>query len=322
MVLELEPIMQWKLKSLVQRNAARLPASISNAIYFRLQRHCGNLRPKRISPLNRLTIGLEFCRQIAEHGRSIDGASILEVGTGWRLNVPIACWLCGADRITTVDLNRLLRPELIRSDLSFLVRNEATILARFEPRYGDLLQESRWRALLNFASREWELPELCELLHLEYIAPGDAGCVPLERHSVDFHISSNTLEHIPAETLAKIFTEAKRVARPGALLLHQVDHTDHFSHADRNLSPINFLQYGDTQWNHYAGNRYAYVNRLREDDYLRIFRDCGLEVLATTSQPNEQVLQQLKRLALNDRFQSKPVDVLARLNSLFVLEAR
>lgn len=313
--------MQWKLKALVQRNAARLPQSISNAVYFRLQRHCGNLRLKRISPVNRLSIGFEFCRQVAEHGRSIDGASILEVGTGWRLNVPIASWLCGADRITTVDLNRLLRPELIRSDLSFLVRNEAMILARFQPRYGDLLQQSRWRALLDFASRSWELAELCELLHLEYIAPGDASCIPLEPHSVDFHISSNTLEHIPADTLASIFSEAKRVARPGALLLHQVDHTDHFSHADRSLSPVNFLQYDDAKWNHYAGNRYAYVNRLREDDYLRIFRDCGLEVLATNSQPNDQVIQQLNRLSLNDRFQGKPTDVLARLNSLFVMEA-
>jgi SAM-dependent methyltransferase len=314
--------MQWKFKSLVQRSAARLPQSVSEAIYFRLQRHCGNLRPKRISPFNRLSIGFEFCRQIAEHGRSVHGAAILEVGTGWRLNVPIACWLCGANRITTVDLNRLLRSDLIRNDLSFLLRNEALILPRFQSRYGDLLQESRWRALRAFASRQWDLAQLCELLQLEYIAPGDAGRIPLEPHSVDFHISSNTLEHIPAETLVRIFSEANRIVRPGGLLLHQVDHTDHFSHADRSLSPVNFLQYGDREWNHYAGNRYAYVNRLREDDYLPIFRSCGLEVLATNSQPNDAVIQHLNRLSLNDRFQGKPTEVLARLNSLFVLEAK
>ena len=56
--------------------------------------------------------------------------------------------------------------------------------------------------------------------------------------------------------------------KPTGLLLHMVDHSDHFSHADSSLSPIHFLQFSDAQWQRYAENRYSYVNRLREDDYL------------------------------------------------------
>ena len=41
-------------------------------------------------------------------GFDIEGAAVMEVGTGWRVDMPIGLYLCGARRMITCDLNRYL----------------------------------------------------------------------------------------------------------------------------------------------------------------------------------------------------------------------
>lgn len=312
--------MHWHWKSRIQYCLAQIPSPLSELAYFRLQRHFGNLRPSRMTPVDRLTHGFEICRQLSIQGRSPRGATFFEVGTGWRLNVPIALWLCGADRIVSVDVNKFLRADLIHRDLNVIRGYGDGMFELVDAEYLKLIQFARWQQLLELPATELTLEQLCDLLRLEYHAPADAGDSACEARSVDFHISCNTLEHIPESTLREIFREAYRIVRPDGLLLHRVDHSDHFSHADRSLSPINFLQFNDADWYRYAGNRFAYVNRLREDDYSQIFRDCGFAELAVSSRPNESVAELLKGgFGIDDRFRHKSVDTLARLNSFFIL---
>jgi hypothetical protein len=65
----------------------------------------------------------------------------------------------------------------------------------------------------------------------------------------------------------KIINEGNRILSEEGLFVHLIDCSDHFSHNDKSISRINFLQYNVTQWNKLAGNRYVYVNRLRHDDF-------------------------------------------------------
>ena len=312
--------MHWRSKALIQQGMALLPRSLSNPAYFRLQRHFGNLHRSRIDPTSKLRIGFEICRHIARFGKSPVGATFFEIGTGWRLNVPIACWLCGADRVVTVDLNSLLSGAIISEDLLFFRRNEQELFNRLRSEFGDLILADRWRRLIQLAAADLTIAEVCDVLHIEYVAPADAAQTHCDSQSIDFHISCNVLEHISEELLGGIFREARRITRPSGLLVHRVDHSDHFSHADRALPAIHFLRYDDTQWNRYAGNRYAYVNRLREDDYLHVFRGCGLAVGTVSSEPDETVVRLLQDgCPIHGRFRGKTHDTLARLKSLFVL---
>ena len=116
--------MRWTTKAWIQSNIACLPDRLSYPLYFRVQRHFGNLRPCRIDPSSRLLHGMEFCRQITQHRSSPIGRTFFEVGTGRRLNFPFACWLCGAKRVRTVDLNPYLRFELITEDLDYLRQHD------------------------------------------------------------------------------------------------------------------------------------------------------------------------------------------------------
>jgi SAM-dependent methyltransferase len=261
---------------------------------------------------------MEFCRQITAHGRSPIGANFLEVGTGWRLNLPIACWLCGARRIWTIDLNHYLQFDLIKEDLQFLHHNREHLLTALWGTYGELLDLGRWHRLVecppaNFA----ELSDLCGII---YQAPIDAGRTPFDANSFDFHVSCNVFEHIPPHELRSILVEANRITKPDGLLIHRVDHTDHFSHYDSRLSQIHFLQYSDGEWRRYAGNRYAYVNRLREDDYFHLFNQCGQEVREVRSQIDGDVKLLLQDgFPLDTRFCAKTNDNLSRLTSVFIV---
>jgi SAM-dependent methyltransferase len=310
--------MQWRAKALVQSCVAQLPERATYPLYFAMQRYVGSLRRNHIDPTSRLRFGMEFCRQIVEHGRSPQGAEFLEVGTGWRLNLPIACWLCGASRIATLDLNPYLRFSLIKEDLRFLQQQEASILSKLRSDYGDLVDESRWRRLLSHSPTNVE--SLSDLCGIEYHSPADARRTGFTPASFDFQVSCNVFEHIPPGDLRAILREANRILRPNGLLLHRVDHTDHFSHSDRALPAIHFLQFNDTEWSRYAGNRFAYVNRLREDDYVGLFTECGQKVCAVDSEPDvgtEQILRE--GFSLDERFREKPIDTLSRLTSMFVV---
>jgi hypothetical protein len=97
--------MNWKLKSNIQNLTNLLPPSFSYPTYYWIQRNFGSLKNTKLNPTSRLTAGIETCKRIEQVGRSPVGATFLEIGTGRRLNTPLAFWLLGAEKVVTVDLN-------------------------------------------------------------------------------------------------------------------------------------------------------------------------------------------------------------------------
>ncbi|MCO6047429.1 class I SAM-dependent methyltransferase [Aeoliella sp. ICT_H6.2] len=309
--------MHWKTKARIQTLVARLPDRLSYPLYYQLQRRFGAMRPHRIDPTNRMQVAIQLCERIVQMGRSPVGATFFEVGTGWRLNLPIAMWLLGAEQTVTVDLNRYLRMELVQEDLAYLRQHRDAMAGMFAGALPELFDRTRFAQLL--AAHPTSAEEFCQLIAARYIAPGDAARTPLADDSIDFHVSCNVLEHIPQQVLAAIFAEANRIVRPDGLLLHRVDHSDHFSHTDQSISPIHFLRFSDGYWQTLAGNRYGYVNRLREDDYLALFDGAGQAIEQVESECDAHVLSLLEDdLDLAKPYADKSLDTLARLNSLFV----
>ena len=127
------------------------------------------------------------------------------------------------------------------------------------------------------------------------------------------------LEHIPPEVLSKILGEANRVLRDDGLFVHCIDFSDHFSHSDRSISAINFLQFGEDEWAKFAGNRYMYQNRLRIDDFNCLARNAGLEIISVEAEVDPTSVAVLEGgFPLNERFRGKSVDVNATANAWVV----
>ncbi|MGH7568142.1 MAG: methyltransferase domain-containing protein [Gemmatimonadales bacterium] len=307
--------MNWRLKALVQGAVSLLPPAVSFDLYYRLQRACGSLR--HVNPIAGFEDGVRMLGAIEERGRSVEHQAVLEVGTGRRLNVPLAFWLCGAAKILTVDLHPYLKPALVREDLAFIRKNRACVEALF----GDHAHQDGFQRRLDFLVRgDPSVQQLMEHAHIQYLAPLETRRLPVEDRTVDYHVSNNVLEHIPPDTLRAILVEGRRVIRDDGLLVHRIDFSDHFSEADPRISTVNFLRYSEREWRRYAGNRYGYHNRLRIDELERILQDAELAVDCEKREIDSVALRLLASgFKLDARFADKPNAVNATKNAVLVL---
>jgi SAM-dependent methyltransferase len=300
--------MHWKMKAMIQNAVGLLPSSASYGTYYWIQRRFGGL--KHFDPVSRLESGIDTWKRIGAQGISPAGKVFFEVGTGRVPLAPLAFWLLGAEKTVTIDLNPYLKQELLVDSLGYIEQHQDQIRELF----GDLLDQDRLDRLLT-CSRDapFDLNGFLELCRIDYIAPGDATATGLAENSIDFHTSFNVFEHIPPSILEGILREGNRIVKDQGLFVHRIDYSDHFSHSDRSISAINFLQYSDKRWGRYADNRYMYMNRLRHDDFLQMYQSVGhriLEVQPDVSADLRQLLQQAT-LPLDERFRSKPEEVLA-----------
>jgi len=108
--------MNWKIKAKLQNILSVFPPSLSYSTYYWMQRNFGSMRNNKINPVNNLKAGIATCRRIENAGLSPVSATFLEVGTGRRINTPIAFWLLGATKIISVDSNPYLKEELVKAD--------------------------------------------------------------------------------------------------------------------------------------------------------------------------------------------------------------
>lgn len=304
----IELVMHWKHKAILQNLVAKLPDTLSLAVYYKLQRRFGGLRS--IDPTKRLQAGISIWDKLRAAGGEPVGATFFEVGTGRMVNVPIAYWLMGAAKTITVDLNPYLKPELVRESIQFIA-NHAN---RMEALFGDRLDSQRFAQLSDIArSDRFELESCLETMGIEYCSPADASHTQLPPACVDYHTSYTVMEHIPPESLVAICREAGRILKPTGLAMHGIDYSDHFAHSDNSISQVNFLQYDSQQWSQLAGNRFMYMNRLRHSDYLALFEKAGLSVVSEDSLRDDRSFGLIEsgKLPLSDSYANRDSQELA-----------
>ncbi len=126
------------------------------------------------------------------------------------------------------------------------------------------------------------------------------------------------------EVLQKIMAEGNRIVKENGLFVHRINYTDHFSHSDKSISALNFLQYSDGEWDKYAGNRYMYMNRLRHDDYIGLFQSAGHRIVAEYPDVDRQLTDLLQHgsVRLNERFREKSQEVLSTTGAWIVSQKK
>ena len=300
--------MHWKIKSVIQNSISLLPKQFSYPVYYWLQRHFGNLH--QINPISGLVAGIDIWERIINYGYDPTNKIFLEVGTGRIPLVPLSFWLMGAKQTITIDLNPYLKEELVKESIDYIIINREKI----EKLFDRLLDKSRLDLLVVFYQKKhFSIHDVLNMCQIQYIAPGDAAKTKLPPQIIDFHISYYVLEHISPNNIEKIFHEGNRILCNDGLFIHRIDYSDHFSHQDKSISPINFLQYSEKMWQFFAGNRYMYMNRLRHDDFIRLFKSIGHIIIAEEVDRDESLLKLLEegKLKLNDNFSVKSNDILS-----------
>lgn len=307
--------MNWRYKAKIQNIISWFPPRLGDYIYYSLQKYSGSF--KNINPISDFKVGIEMSNKILEQGKEIKHKTIFEIGTGRRINLPLVFWLLGAREVITTDLNPFVKKELIMQDIAFIRNNPEKIIDLF----GCLeLDKKRFEFLTKFSLEQSNIHSLLSKCNIRYIAPCSAESLALSNNLVDYHISSSVFEHIPEDKILLILKEGERIIKKDGLFVHRIDFSDHFSHDDASISPINFLRYDDEEWQQMAGNRYMYANRLRVDDFEELYKQLNHKVLSIETNIDGAIQEALNKkvFKINDRFGKKLDGILIVRNAWFV----
>ncbi len=223
-----------------------------------------------------LRAAAEIFAEMRGMGIAVAGKRIMEIGTGRRLDMPIAFYLCGAQSVDTFDLNVYLREELVMASVAEILRGREAVLAILGPVADAEVLATR----LDLLASVQGLKDLSQKTAIRYHSPADASRTQLADHSIDIQFSYTVFEHIPGPVLEAILVEASRVLAVDGVACHHIDPSDHFAHEDKSLSLIHFLRFEEREWSRYNDNQFAYHNRLRRSDYDRIYTAAGHEVFS------------------------------------------
>ncbi len=238
--------------------------------------------------------------------------STLELGTGWYPIVPISMYLNGVGPVHTVDISPLMtRERLMATARKFLEYADKGLLAKYFTPVPERL------TALEQLTADMERKTFANILtdlHIQYLVQ-DARRLNLPNHSIDLIHSNNTFEHIYPSQLADILREFVRLLRPGGLMCHRIDMTDHFAHRDNTITFYNFLRFSDRQWR-WIDNSIQPQNRMRLSDYLRLYQKLGIPINETEVLPGS--LQELRKVPLAQKYRDYVEDDLTVSNCQLV----
>jgi SAM-dependent methyltransferase len=299
--------MRWQVKCAIDNAKALLP------FQAQLRRLKDRLVPYQSNFEDDVRTVAQGVRQVQWVGavRPLNGATVLEVGSGWQPMIPILYSLAGASRVLLTDLNVLLRPDTFAAALRTLRTQRQLIQDGLKVDAGVLDQMLREDAAATMDQRLKEL-------RLVYMAPCDCRNLNLPAASVDVVTSRACLEHIAPDVLQDIFHESHRLLKPGGLACHWVDPSDHWEHQDKSLSRVNFLKYSDFWFRWTYINPINYQNRLRHPEYAQMLATAGFRIVREEREVDEASLHQLAHLQVAARFRAFSKQDLATVDSLFL----
>jgi SAM-dependent methyltransferase len=303
---------KWWLKAAIQGGVSILPGRLPETVNGRLQ-----ALGSGGAALTDTTLATKF-RQAEHHleawrrfGPDETPPRVLEVGTGWFPVVPLVLYLHGVAGVDSYDIRQLTGPSQVRQTVAGVLRARTTSSPRpVAARVEQLEQIARAAddAVLGL------LEAAGVRFHTGRITPESVAA-----DAFDLAVSDNTLEHVPPAQLDDLSAAMARSVRPGGVVDHFVDGSDHYAHFDRGISEYNFLRWNDLAWS-LINNRLLYQNRLREADYGEILTRAGLPVVASewsAGRPRE-----VAALPLAERFRTRPVGELAPLRGFVTATVR
>jgi SAM-dependent methyltransferase len=292
--------MHWRLKGLTQKALGLLPGGAF--LHHQLQRRLGGLRSFPREFAMKIDDWESMTEQLRGVGMPIAGKRFFEIGTGWYPTFPFACYLGGAQRVTTVDLNPHLRPDLVLACVDAL-GNELERIAKHAQQPLDEVRIRYARMHAHIGAGD-DLGAATDGV-VRYRAPADATRSGLDAHEIDAVFSNSVLEHVPRAAIDAMYIEARRILAPGGVMFHSVNCGDHYAYVDRRINQLNYLQFSDRQWAVW-NNAFLYQNRIRAHEFVDAAVAAGFEIVHDASTVRSERLEQLARMHVHPQFAQIP----------------
>lgn len=292
--------MHWRIKGSVQKILGVLPGG--DHLHYVLQRRFGGLRQFEREVAIKIDDWQIMVTRLREAGFEIPGRRLFEIGTGWYPTFPFACYLAGAARVTTVDLTRHIRSELVVACADRLGSALAQIASAAQVDEGRVRE--RHARLVAALDRSMDLAAATDGV-VVYAAPADATRTDLAGDSVDCIFSNSVLEHVPPAAIEGMYREGMRILAPGGIMFHSVNCGDHYAYVDRSIHQLHYLRYSDAQWRLWD-NAFLYQNRMRAHEFVERAEAAGFDIVLNTARATEQRLRQLAETRVHAQFAGIP----------------
>ena len=296
--------MDWRFKAVAFQMLDKFYQYGGSKIHYYSQRHITKRLPRKIEPVEKTSEDfLLHVKSFQKYFGSLDNTTYFEFGAGWDIYSNIVMYCYGIKKQIVVDIKPLIKPELVNSVIATLQKN---VLPNSIHTPEKLLSPDNY------------LDELKEYYGIHYYGNSDARNTNFADGSLDLIATTNTLEHIPPASLKSIFQECYRLCHDKSIVSMKIDYSDHYCHTDNNITPYNYLQYGDRFWS-YLNPDIHYQNRLRHSDYKRLFEEAGFKIINDTSYTPDNGLEQLANLKIDRAFSHYDAEDLGKIRGHFVL---
>jgi len=252
----------WRAKALAFNVFDRVP--FGENLYYFMQKNITHTVPRKLVPTAK--VGLPQTRHIHTINRyrsDLDTLTLLEIGAGWDLYANLLYYCMGLNHQIAIDIRRWAHAEAINAIITYLQKDPPEGYVRVP------------RILISDDHLE---KDLLENYGIRYMAPFDARDTKLPSGSIDVITTTSVFEHIPADACDGIIKEFRRIIHKDGLMSHTIDYSDHYAHADPNISDYNYLRYNDSQWKIFNPSIH-YQNRLRTADYDKMFAANGFKIV-------------------------------------------
>jgi len=282
----------WRLKILIQFVLSKIPfgEKINHFLQKINNSHSEEKIKKRFPELLKSILNINNIK-------SLEGAVVVEIGTGWMPISTIFFYLLGVKRCHTYDHLRHLRFDLLQR-LMKSMEDEIQEISSISSIPINILEKK-----ISDLIKCKDLDEFLKVANISYHAPGDAASTGLEEKSVDLIYSYAVLEHVPEQVVYDLTKEAKKILNLGGMSYHLIGLHDHYHSFDKSISKVNFLKYPEWLWSFLVKNNISFHNRLREKQFLEIFKKNGAKLVWSKNKIDEEDLEVLKHMKIDKCFQ-------------------
>lgn len=281
----------------------------------RIKRVLSPYSTNSVNDVGLLADALDIIKTLRVHGYAIDGADLLELGSGWLPLIPLLLRCAGAKSVILTDTIRLMDRKLLERAAEYVIANIQQV--EDATGVGSNVIRARLAVALESGTTFDAALAKCGFRYLVPFRPEE-----LASQSCDIILSRAVLEHVPERGLRQIMVEFRRIIRTTGAMYHFIDHSDHWEHHDKSISRINFLKYGNLTWKILSFPSGSYQNRLRRYQYIEIITASGFEIASERSSTQPATIEALKTLPLAKRFRDIPAEELAILTSTIVAKPK
>lgn len=283
--------MKWKLKALIQNILSITP--YGGHINYFLQRYVTKAYFED-SMFRSYSVQVEHITSVNER-RSLRDSTILDIGPGCFSISGLIFFLLDVKKQISVDISRNLKHDLVLRYSKVILKNIDKVASDLKIPKNVIVEK-----LTKVASTK-NLNQYLESINCQYNAPLDIRNLALPPQSVDLLYSYGVLEHIPKSIIVQLFSDSIKYLKSNGRHYHNIGLHDHFNSAGLG-NGVNFLKYSPIQWKLIAGNRFAYHNRLRKSDCIKILTELGYRITYQADELLELNIKALEKIKVHSDF--------------------